>query len=272
MKFISALLFSSLFLSSTALIAEDSPTKDSSQEDRVIATVNGQDIAESQLKIVAIQNKIDYEKINQPQKKQLTKALVSRQLLLEEAAKDKFDQTPEIAATLKALTDSYIASTYLITIAQEIKVDEKNIKAYYEKNIIAKTPEEYKARHILVKTEDEAKALIQDIQGGADFAKLAKEKSTDVGSGSKGGDLGWFSEQDMVAPLYTMVTSLKKGELGKTAVQSQFGWHVIILDDTRSVKPPEYKTVKDEIKKVLIKEALNQYIEDLKSKASIEIK
>ncbi len=262
MKFLSIFMLSSLILSSSPLFAED----------KTLATVNGHDIPESQLKIVAIQNKIDYEQITPNQKKHLTQALISRQLLLEEAAKKKFDQTPEITATLKALTESYIASTYLITIAQGIKIDEAKIKTYYEKNIVAKAQKEYKARHILVKSEDEAKALIKELEDGADFATLAKEKSTDVGSGSRGGDLGWFSAQDMVAPLYQMVATLKKGELGKTAVKSQFGWHVIIMDGTRSIKPPEFKAIKEDIKKVLIKEELNQYIEVLKTSANVEIK
>lgn len=251
-----------LLLNSAALLAED----------KIIATVNGQDISEIQLIIAANQSKINFKDLNPEQKILLTEALVNRQLVLEEALKANYDKTPDIVASMKALTESYIAANYLAVVAADIKIDEQSMKAYYDNNVLANTPKEFKARHILVKSEDEAKNIITDLEKGADFSKLAKEKSTDVGSGSLGGDLGWFSEQDMVAPFSKMVASLKKGELSKTAVKSQFGWHVIILDDIRSIKPPEYSAVKQNIESVLIKEKLNQYLEDLNKKATIVIK
>lgn len=256
-----AIAFTALFFTSPLLA-----------EDKVLATVNGEDITESQLEIAATQSKVNYKDITAEQKKLLTEALVNRQLVLQEAIKANYDKNKDIAARVKALTDSYIAANYLAKVAKDFKVEEQDIKAYYDKNVVGNTPKEYKARHILVKTEDEAKALIKDIESGADFSKLAKEKSTDTGSGSKGGDLGWFTEQDMVAPFSKAVAALKKGELGKTPVQSQFGWHVIILDDERTTQPPEMSSVKQNIEKLLIKEKLNNYLNDLNSKATISLK
>ena len=241
-------------------------------EDKVMATVNGQNITESQVEIAATQSKVDYTSITAEQRKLLLEALVNRELVLQEAIKAKYDQNQDIAARVKALTDSYIAANYLAKVAQGFKVDEKAIKAYYDKNVVANTPNEYKARHILVKTEDEAKALIKQLEGGADFSELAKEKSTDTGSGSKGGDLGWFTEQDMVAPFSKAVSELKKGQLGKTPIQSQFGWHVIILDDERKTQAPELSAVKQNIEKVLIKEKLNEYLTNLNNNAKISLK
>ena len=261
-KLVFAVTFSSLLITSSPLMAED----------KVLATVNGQDVTESQLEIAATQSKVNFKEITPVQKKLLTEALINRQLVLDEAIKANFDKTPDIVARVKALTESYVAANYLATIAREFKIDEASMKAYYEKNVVNKTPKEFKARHILVKTEDEAKTLIIDIEGGADFSKLAKEKSTDTGSASRGGDLGWFTEQDMVAPFSKMAASLKKGELGKVPVNSQFGWHVIILDDIRSIKPPEFNAVKLDIEKILIKEKLNQYLDDLNAKATIILK
>lgn len=253
---------SALLFSASPLLAED----------KVLATVNGQTISESQLEIAATQSKVDYEKITSEQRKLLTEALVNRQLVLQEAIKANYDKDKDIVARVKALTESYIAANYLATVAKGFKVEEKDIKAYYDKNVVANTPKEYKARHILVKTEDEAKALIKEIEGGADFSKLAKEKSTDTGSGSRGGDLGWFTSQDMVAPFSKAVAALKKGELSKTPINSQFGWHVIILDDERTTQPPELSAVKQSIEKVLIKEKLNEYLTDLNAKANVTIK
>lgn len=260
-KQIMAIAFSSLLLS-TPLMAEDS----------ILATVNGKNVTQSQLEIAAAQSKVDLTKITAQQKKLLTEALINRELVLDEALKAGFDKKADIAARVKALTESYIAANYLASVAKEFKVDNKTLREYYDKNVVANTPKEYKARHILVKQEDEAKALIKEIAGGADFAKLAKEKSTDAGSSVRGGDLGWFTEQDMVAPFSKMVASLKKGELGKTPIKSQFGWHVIILDDTRTTTPPTFDAVKGNIEKVLIKEKLNQYLDDLNAKAKVVLK
>lgn len=266
-KRLHTIVFSGLLLTTSALMAEGNLTKD-----KVLATVNGQNVTESQLEIAATQSKVNFKEITPVQKKLLTEALVNRQLVLDEAIKANYDKTPNIAARVKALTESYIAANYLATIAKDFKIDAASIKAYYDKNVVGNSPREYKARHILVKTEEEAKSLIKEIEGGADFSKLAKEKSTDVGSGSRGGDLGWFAEQDMVAPFSKKVATLKKGELSKTAVNSQFGWHVIILDDSRTTTPPEFNAVKENIEKVLIKEKLNEYLDDLNAKATIILK
>ncbi len=259
---LSTIALSTLVLGSSVSMAEDT----------VLVTVNGDNITESQLEIAAIQSKINYKEITAAQKKLLTAALINRQLVLDEAVKAKFDKTPGIVTRVKALTESYIAANYLASVAKKFNIDEAAIKAYYDKNVVANATSEYKARHILVKTEDEAKALIKELEAGAEFSKLAKEKSTDTGSGSRGGDLGWFGEQDMVAPFSQKVASLKKGELSKTAVNSQFGWHVIILDDKRTPSPPKLAAVKQEIEKVLVKKQLNKYLDDLNASAKITLK
>jgi len=257
-----ALACSGLFLASSPLVAED----------KILATVNGQNVTESQLEIAAAQSKIDFKAITPEQKKLLTEALINRQLVLGEAIKANYNNDPDIKARVKALTDSYIAANYLAVIAEKMNSTEDEMKAYYNKNVVPNVPKEYKARHILVKTEDEAKTLIKEIDSGADFSKLAKEKSTDSGSASKGGDLGWFTEQDMVASFSKAIAGLKKGELAKSPVKSQFGWHVIILDDERSAAAPEFSAVKDEINKILIKIKLNQYLNDLNANAKIQVK
>lgn len=256
-----ALAFAGLCTITSPLLASDS----------VIAVVNGDNITESQLKLAATQSKIDYAAITAEQKKAFTDALVNRQLVLQEAIKAKYDKDAEIKAQVKALTDSYIAANYLTTIAKTFEIDDKEVRAYYDEKVLPNMPKEYKARHILVKEESEAKTLIIEIEGGADFSKLAKEKSTDTGSGANGGDLGWFSGQNMVASFATAVAAMKKGELSKTPIKSQFGWHVIILDDERITTAPKFDEVKQDIEKVIIKEKLNQYLNDLNSSAKITI-
>ncbi len=261
-KALFASLGSALLLSSSALMAED----------KIIAVVNGANVTTSQLEIAATQSKVTLETLTDQQKTLLTEALINRQLVLDEAIKAKYNQDPAMIAQMKALSDSYLAASYLATVAEKMKSSEQDMKAYYDKNVVANIASEYKARHILVKTEAEAKAIITEIDAGADFSTIAKEKSIDTGSGANGGDLGWFTKQDMVPSFSQAVANMKKGELNKTPIKSQFGWHVIILDDERTLTPPEYSAVKEEIDKVLIKEKLNKYLQDLNKNAKIELK
>lgn len=256
------LLSSTLLLGSSALMAED----------KVLAIVNGTDVTTSQLEIAATQSKLTLATLTDQQKTLLTEALINRQLVLDEAIKAKYHQDPSMIAQIKALSESYLAASYLATVAEKMTSSESEMKAYYDKNVIANVATEYKARHILVKTEAEANAIISEIEEGADFSTLAKEKSIDTGSGANGGDLGWFTKQDMVASFSQAVANMKKGALNKTPIKSQFGWHVIILDDERTLTPPEYSAIKDEIDKVLIKEKLNKYLQNLNTEAKIELK
>jgi peptidyl-prolyl cis-trans isomerase C len=256
-----SIMFSGLLLTSTLLVAANND---------ILATVNGQTISTEQLNLAASQSKIKPADLTPEQKKMLVDALINRQLVMQEAAKEGYAKKPEVVLRVNALTESYIAASYLAEKAKEIKIDDKELQDYYDKNVLKNTPKEYQARHILVKTEAEAQSLIKEIEAGADFSKLAKEKSIDAGSGAKGGELGWFTAQNMVAPFSQAVSGLKKGELSKTPIQSDFGWHVIILDDERSLKPAEYEKVKIEIEKIILKQRLNEYILGLNARADIK--
>jgi len=123
----------------------------------------------------------------------------------------------------------------------------------------------------LVKTEAEAKNILEKINKGADFKKIAKEKSLDPGSKTKGGDLGWFSPAGMVKPFSDTVSSLKKGETVAAPVQTQFGWHVIKLNDSRATKPPTYTKAKEGLKRTLQQRKLERLMVGLKDKAKIVI-
>jgi peptidyl-prolyl cis-trans isomerase C len=145
--------------------------------------------------------------------------------------------------------------------------DEELQKLYDEK---VPKGDEYKARHILVKTEDEAKKLIAELDGGADFSELAKTHSTDP-AGKSGGDLGWFSPQQMVAPFSEATSKLEKGSYTKEPVQTQFGWHIIILDDVRASTPPPLEQVKPQLQAFIQKQRVEDYINQLRTGAAIEI-
>ena len=133
------------------------------------------------------------------------------------------------------------------------------------------TGKEYKARHILVKTEDEAKAVVKQLDDGSDFAKLAKEKSTGP-SGKTGGDLGWFRPQQMVPPFSDAVAAMKKNTYTKKPVKTQFGWHVIKLEDLRDVQPPKFEDIKDQVKTIVQTKRVQKYVKSLRDKAKIDYK
>jgi peptidyl-prolyl cis-trans isomerase C len=130
--------------------------------------------------------------------------------------------------------------------------------------------EEVHARHILVSTEDEAKSVIADLKKGATFDKLAKEKSTDKASGAEGGDLGWFKKTDMVKEFAEAAFALKKGDLSEAPIKTQFGYHVILLEDRRQAPPPSFEELSEQIREELAREAVTGMLDQLRAGAKIE--
>ena len=131
--------------------------------------------------------------------------------------------------------------------------------------------DEIHARHILLASEEDAQAVIEELAGGADFAELAKERSTGP-SGPNGGDLGYFRESQMVPEFAEAAFAMEVGTSSETPVQTQFGWHVILLEDTRDGTPPPFDDVKDRLKMLLANQKLQLHIEEIKKSASIEIR
>jgi peptidyl-prolyl cis-trans isomerase C len=160
---------------------------------------------------------------------------------------------------------------YLQDFVKKNPISDADTKAAYEEYKKAYGEKEYNAKHILVKTEAEAKDVIAKLGKNGDFAKLAKEKSIDPGSKDKGGDLGWFSPATMVKPFSDAVAVLQKGATTASPVQTQFGWHVIRLVDTRAAQPVEYDKMKENLQKGLQQRNLEKMLTELRSKAKIEL-
>ncbi len=137
------------------------------------------------------------------------------------------------------------------------------IQEAYDRQLALAPPLEFKARHILVETQAEANDLVSELDGGADFAELAKEKSTGP-SGPNGGDLGWFAPNQMVAPFSRAVAGLENGEFTKEPVQTQFGWHVILREDSRETTPPPLDSVRDAMKQRIEQQKLQDYLAELR--------
>jgi peptidyl-prolyl cis-trans isomerase C len=150
-------------------------------------------------------------------------------------------------------------------------VTEVEIKAEYDSKINAEKGTEYKASHILVKTEDEAKKLIAELDKGAEFGKLANKNSLDAKESQNGGDLGWFSASQMVAPFSEAVAALEKGKYTKTPVKTQFGYHVILKEDSRPLTPPPLEAVKEQLTPFLQRKKVQDMIETLRKQAKVEV-
>jgi peptidyl-prolyl cis-trans isomerase C len=197
--------------------------------------------------------------------------LIDSELVYQEAQKLGLDKQADYLAREELSRRELLTSMYLQDFVKKNPISESETKSAYEEYKKAYGDKEYSARHILVKTEGEAKDIIAQLGKGGDFAKIAKEKSLDPGSKEKGGDLGWFSPASMVKPFSDVAINLQKGSISTNPVQTQFGWHVIKLIDTRTAQPLPYDKVKDGIQKNLQQRNLEKMMAELRTKAKIDI-
>jgi peptidyl-prolyl cis-trans isomerase C len=172
---------------------------------------------------------------------------------------------------VKALEELHIVTQYTAKLAASFNVSNEELKSLYDANYSSSSTE-YKIRHILLATEKEGQALIAILGKDDSFAGLAQKNSQDLVSAKKGGDLGWLTSEDIVPSLYRNISGLKKGEVSRSPVQSPFGWHVLKLEDIREVTPPKFEDVKRNIRQQLIEKKLRDYLNNLRAKATIDIK
>ncbi len=236
-----------------------------------LATVNGKAIKQSIYDYIAKDAVARGQKVDAQVKQAITNKLIDSELVYQEAQKIGLDKQADYLAREELSRRELLTSSYLQDYVKKNPISESETKAAYEEYKKAYGDKEYSARHILVKTEGEAKDIIAQLGKGADFAKIAKEKSLDPGSKEKGGDLGWFSPASMVKPFSDVAINLQKGSVSSNPVQTQFGWHVIKLIDSRAAQPLAYDKVKDGIQKNLQQRNLEKMMAELRSKAKIDI-
>lgn len=237
-----------------------------------MATVNGKPIKKSWVEFILRDAEArSGQKANDNMKAAVINELVGSELAYQEAQKAGIDKLPDFIASEELARRKLLVNAFLADFIKKNPVTEAEKKEGYEQYKKELGDKEYSARHILVKTDTEAKAIIAELKKGADFAKLAKDKSLDPGSKDKGGDLGWFSPAGMVKPFADALTTLKKGDTTPEPVQSQFGWHIIKLVDTRPLQAPAYDKVKDGIERTLQQRKLEKFMLGLKDKAKIEV-
>lgn len=197
-------------------------------------------------------------------------ALINQELLSRAAVEKGLDKEPRLVAAMEMLRREQLTKAYLEDYVKNHPVTDAEIKAEYDQAKAGAGGNEYKARHILVKTEAEAKAIIAQLNKKVAFEKLAKEKSIDKGSAKNGGDLGWNIPGSFVKEFSEAMQALKKGESSKTPVKSQFGWHVIKMDDIRPTQFPPLDQVKGEVRQQLQQKRVREAVAELRAKAKIE--
>lgn len=238
-----------------------------------VATVNGKPISyEAFALAVQGQTQKKVEDLKPEDKKKLLESLETLAVVAQEAEKQNIAADPEIATKLEFARQNALANEFLQKYAKGKTPTDADLKAEYDRQIAAMPKEEFKARHILVKDEATAKDAIAQLAKGAKFEDLAKKLSTDEGSKKNGGDLNWFTPDKMVPPFSEAVSKLKKGETTKEPVKTDFGWHVIRLDDTRPVQLPPFEAVKDRLAPMVQQRQIRDYIDSLRKAAKIEEK
>jgi len=243
----------------------------------VVATAHGQNVARvngvaipQQYFELLIKNLVAQGRPDSPEMRDAIKQqMINRELMTQEAAKRGLDKNPEIAARLSFSRQDVLSNAYIQEVLRANPVTDDAVKKEYER-IKAQSAKEYKTRHILVEKEDEAKDIIAQLKKGASFEKLAAEKSNDPGSKANGGDLDWSMPSRFVKPFGDAMAKLKKGQITDTPVHTNFGWHVIRVDDERAAKLPGFDEAKPQVQQGLQNQAVEKAIADLRAKAKIE--
>ncbi|MDR0481350.1 MAG: peptidylprolyl isomerase [Gallionellaceae bacterium] len=243
------------------------------QSGTTAATVNGVAISQERVDLYV---KAITSQTQQKDTPELRKAVLSKleelELLSQEAVRLGLDKDPGTHQDIELSRQNVLANALVQNRATNTVVTEEALRSEYETVKSDLGTQEYNVRHILVGSEDEAKALVAKLKKGGDFEKLAKAESKDAGSKDQGGELGWVSVNQIpntfVKPFADAVMSLHKGQVS-APVQSQFGWHVIKLQDVRDVKVPAFEDIKPQLTQRLQQKAVQSYLTDLRSKAKI---
>jgi peptidyl-prolyl cis-trans isomerase C len=239
-----------------------------SAQGKGIATVNGQPISQSVYDAFIAEQKAQGAPDSPEVKNAVKEELIRRELLTQEAKKKGLDKKPEVQGQMELARQAILIRAYLSDYVRANPISEDQLKKDYEAIKANLGTTEYKARHILVATEDEAKAIIARLEKGEKFSELAKQ-SKDPGSKDSGGDLGWTSPGAFVKPFADALTKLKKGEYTKTPVKTDFGFHVIQLEDTRPMTPPTYEQVKPQLQQRAQQQQVEQLVKKLREGAKV---
>lgn len=238
-------------------------------EDKSAAMVNGVSIPQARIDFMAKGMAARGQQDGPEMRKELREIAISQELMAQEAVKLGLDKKEDVVTAIELSRQSVLINAFQQEYVKSHPISEDQIQQEYDKLKAKLGNKEYNARHILVASEEEAKSIIAQLGKKAKFEKLA-EKSLDTGSAQQGGSLGWAPAVTYVPQFANALTGLQKGQYTKEPVQSQFGWHVIKLDDVRELKVPPFDELKPQLQQRLQQQSIQKAIADLKAKAKVE--
>ena len=235
-----------------------------------IAIVNGKAVPKSRVQALAAQLERSGRAVTPEMEQQLREEVIIREVFIQEAQSKGMDATDDFKTQMELARQSILIRELFSEFQKNNPVTDAEVKAEYDKFASMNGGKEYKSRHILVEKEDQAKAIIASLNKGGKFEDIAKKQSKDPGSGAKGGDLDWANASSFVKEFSDAMVALKKGEFTQNPVKSQFGFHVIRLDDVRDAQLPKMEEVKPQILQQLQSNKLAEFQQSLRDKAKIE--
>ncbi len=235
-----------------------------------IAVVNGKPVPSSRVEALKQQVERSGRPVTPEMMGQIKEELIAREVFMQEARKRGLDATEDYKNQLELARQSILIRELFADFQKKNPVTDAEIQAEYDKFVAANGGKEYRARHILVEKEDEALALIAQIKKGGSFEELAKKASKDPGSGANGGDLDWANAGSYVPEFSAAMSKLDKGQMTETPVKTQFGFHIIRVDDVRDTKLPALEEVKPQVSQQLQQQKIAKFQETLRAKAKIQ--
>ena len=235
-----------------------------------VAIVNGKAVPTSRVEALAQQVAAQGKPVTPEMAAQIKEEVINREVFMQEAQKRGIDATDDYKVQFELARQAILIRALFADYQKKNPVTDADVKAEYDKFVASNGGKEYRASHILVETEDEAKKLIVEIKKGGKFADIAKKNSKDPGSGANGGDLDWANAGSYVKEFSDAMSKLEKGKMTDAAVKSQFGYHIIRLDDVRQAQLPPMEQVKPQISQQLVQQKLGAFQKEMRDKAKIE--
>jgi peptidyl-prolyl cis-trans isomerase C len=235
-----------------------------------VAIVNGKPVPSSRVDALAQQIAAQGRPVTPEVQAQIKDEVINREVFMQEAQKRGIDASDDYKVQFELARQAIMIRALFADFQKKNPVTAADVQAEYDKFASANGGKEYRASHILVETEDQAKKLIADIKKGGKFADIAKKNSKDPGSGAKGGDLDWANAASYVKEFSDVLVKLEKGKMTDIAVKSQFGFHIIRLDDTRQAQLPPIDQVKPQIEQQLSQQKLANFQKEMREKAKVE--
>jgi len=236
-----------------------------------VAMVNGRPIAESVLRVYALASaRKNLDDLTAQERGKLLDDLIGVELLRQQAEKDGLTNSRTVAAQLELQRLQLVARTMATSYLEKNPATDEELKKIYDENLPRLAGRQYKARHILVETKDEADSVIAQLRNGKDFVALAQERASGP-TGPNGGDLGWFTAESMPQPVADAVRGMQAGSYSPEPIQTEFGFHVILLEDTRQQEAPALDTIRNELVGALERKRLEDYLKTLREAATVSL-